>query len=166
MWIFYDLATNTRYGLGNYVSAALLNKWALYSIAQYCDGSVSNGFGGTEPRFTCNLYLQTQADAYKVLQDLSSVFRGMTYWAGGAIQSVADMPQSPVYTYTQANVISGKFTYTGSGRKTRFTTALVSWNDPTDFGRAKVEYVPDNVGIARYGVQSTSITGFGCTSQA
>lgn len=165
-WIFYDLATNTRYGLGNYVSAALLNKWALYSIAQYCDGSVSNGFGGTEPRFTCNLYLQAQADAYKVLQDLASVFRGMVYWAGGAIQVVADMPADPVYTYTQANVISGKFTYQGSGRKTRFTTALVSWNDPQDFGRAKVEYVPDGPGIARYGIQPTSITGFGCTSQA
>lgn len=165
-WIFYDLATNTRYGLGNYVSAALLNKWSLYTIAQYCDGSVSDGFGGMEPRFTCNLYLQAQADAFKVLQDLASVFRGMVYWAGGAIQVVADMPSDPVYTYTQANVIDGKFTYQGSGRKTRFTTALVSWNDPKDFGRAKVEYVPDNAGIARYGIQPTSITGFGCTSQA
>lgn len=88
----------------------------------------------------------------------------MAYWAGGSIQAVADMPADPVYTYTQANVINGKFTYQGSGRKTRFTTALVSWNDLTDFGRAKVEYVPDPAGIARYGIQSTSVTGFGCTS--
>ena len=165
-WVFYDLATNTRYGLGQYVNAALLNKWALYQIGQYCDGLVNDGFGGMEPRFTCNLYLQSQSDAYKVLQDLSSVFRGMAFWAGGAIQAVADMPSDPVYTYTQANVTGGKFTYSGSGRKTRFTTALVSWNDPSDFGRAKVEYVPDNEGIARYGIQQTSVTGFGCTSQA
>jgi hypothetical protein len=164
-WIFYDIVINNRFGLGQYVNAAQINKWALYTIAQYCDELVPDGFGGTEPRMTCTVYLQSQADAYKVLQDIGSVFRGISYWAGGAIQAVADMPGDPVYTLTAANVIGGKFTYQGSGLSTRWTVALVSWNDPNDFGRAKVEYVPDDTGIARYGVLTTPVTGFGCTSQ-
>ena len=164
-WVFYDLATHTRYGLGNLLTDAQLNKWALYQIGQYCDGSVSDGKGGTEPRFTCNLYLQSQADALKVLRDLASVFRGMAYYAAGTINAVADMPADPAYTYNQANVVDGRFTYQGSGRKTRFTVALVSWNDPSDFYRAKVEYVEDPDGIARYGIQQTQVTAIGCSSQ-
>jgi len=164
-WIFYDLATHPRYGLGQYVTAAQINKWNLYAIAQYCDGMVPNGFGGTEPRFTCTVFLQKKGDAYKVLQDLASVFRGISFWAAGAIQASADMPADPSYTYTAANVIDGKFTYSGSSKSTRYTVALVSWNDPNDFGRAKVKYVPDPAGIARYGVRVTQITGVGCTSE-
>lgn len=164
-WIFYDLATNLRYGLGRYISAAQVNKWNLYNIAQYCDGMVSDGMGGQEPRFTCSLYLQKQADAYKVLQDLAAVFRGISFWGGGAINAVADMPGDPVYTYTAANVLNGKFTYQGSSKKTRYTVALVSWNDPADMGRAKVEFVPDRDGIARYGVNITQVTGTGATSR-
>jgi predicted phage tail protein len=127
---------------------------------------VSDGFGGQEPRMTCSVFLQTQAEAYKVMQDLASVFRGIIYWASGAIQAVADMPGDPVYSYTAANVIDGQFTYQGSGRKTRYTVALVSWNDMSDFGRAKVEYVSDDDGISRYGVQPIEVTAFGCTSRA
>jgi len=164
-WIFYDLATHPRYGLGQYVTPAQINKWTLYGIAQYCDGMVPNGFGGTEPRFTCTVFLQKKGDAYKVLQDLASVFRGISYWGAGAIQASADMPADPTYTYTAANVIDGKFTYQGSSKSTRYTVALVSWNDPNDFGRAKVKYVPDPAGIARYGVRVTQVTGVGCTSE-
>jgi predicted phage tail protein len=126
---------------------------------------VSDGKGGTEPRFTCSLYLQTRADALQVLQDLASIFRGMAYWAAGSVVASADMPSDPVYTYTNANVIDGLFTYVGSSRSTRFSVALVSWNDPTNFYEKKVEYVSDQKALARYGVQQTELSAFGCTSQ-
>ncbi|MGY2221854.1 phage tail protein [Pseudomonas gingeri] len=165
-WIYYDLLLHQRYGLGHLLSASQVDKWELYRIGQYCDQPVSDGKGGTEPRFTCNLYLSVRADALKVLQDLATTFRGMAYWGAGSVMAVADMPEDPVYTYSNANVIDGKFTYGGSAKKTRFTVALVSWNDPTDFYRQKVQYVDDAEGIARYGVQQTEITATGCTSQA
>jgi predicted phage tail protein len=164
-WIFRDLALNDRYGLGHRITAAQLDKWSLYAIARYCDGLVPNGKGGMEPRFTCNLYLQTQKQAYAVLQDLASIFRGISYWGAGSIIASADMPTDPVYVYTAANVIGGKFSRVGSSKKTRFTTALVSWNDPADMYKAKVEYTEDPEGIVRYGIQQTSLTAFGCSSQ-
>lgn len=164
-WIFYDLVLHARYGLGHRVNAAMVDKWSLYQIGQYCDQLVPDGKGGQEPRFTCNVYLQSRADAYKVLQDLASIFRGMAYWAAGNVVAVADMPTDPVYTFTAANVVGGKFNYAGSAMKARKTVALVSWNDPADFYRAKVEYVEDQDGIARYGIQQTEVSAFGCTSQ-
>jgi predicted phage tail protein len=164
-WVFYDLVTHPRYGLGQWIDAAKVNKWSLYQIAQYCDELVPDGKGGQEPRFTCNLYLQSRADAYKVLSDLSSVFRGMAYWAAGAIQVSADMPGDPEFVYTNANVVDGAFEYQGSDRKTRYTVALVTWNDLSDFGRAKVTYVADRDGIARYGVRETSFIAVGATSE-
>lgn len=165
-WVFYDLVLSDRYGVGHLISSAQVDKWALYQIAQWCDVLVSDGKGGTEPRFTCNAYIQTQADGWKLLQDLVSVFRGITYWAGGQVMTGADMPSDPVYTFTQANVIGGRFSYSGSARKTRHTVALVSWNDPADQYRAKVAYCEDRDGIARYGVRQVSLTAFGCTSEA
>lgn len=164
-WIYYDLILNDRYGLGQLITAAQVDKWGLYQIAGYCDQMVSDGKGGTEPRFTCNLYLQTRADALQVLQDIASIFRGMAYWAAGSVVASADMPSDPVYTYTNANVIDGLFTYVGSSRSTRFSVALVSWNDPTNFYEKKVEYVSDQKALARYGVQQTELSAFGCTSQ-
>lgn len=164
-WIYYDLILNDRYGLGQLITAAQVDKWGLYQIAGYCDQMVSDGKGGNEPRFTCNLYLQTRADALQVLQDLASIFRGMAYWAAGSVVASADMPSDPVYTYTNANVIDGLFTYVGSSRSTRFSVALVSWNDPTNFYEKKVEYVSDQKALARYGVQQTELSAFGCTSQ-
>ncbi|MGC1329543.1 host specificity protein J, partial [Pseudomonas sp.] len=164
-WIYYDIILNDRYGLGQLISAAQVDKWALYQIAGYCDELVDDGRGGTESRFTCNLYLQTRADALQVLQDLASIFRAMAYWAGGSVTASADMPSDPVYTYNQANVIDGKFTYVGSAKSTRYSVALVSWNDPSNFYDKKVEYVSDQKALARYGVQQTELTAFGCTSQ-
>lgn len=164
-WVFYDLILNPRYGLGDRVNASMVDKWSLYQIAQYCDERVADGRGGMEPRFTCNCYLQSRAEAYKVLQDLVSIFRGMVYWSGGAVYAVADMPADPVYTFTAANVVDGKFVYAGAALKARKTVALVSWNDPADMYRAKVEYVADDEGIARYGVRQAEMTAFACTSQ-
>ncbi|PRH49776.1 host specificity protein J [Burkholderia multivorans] len=165
-WIFYDLLLNERYGLGKTVDASMIDKWGLYEIARYCDVMVSDGKGGVEPRFTCNCVIQSAADAYKVLQDIASVFRGIAYWGPGAVVASADMPSDPVYVYTAANVIDGSFRYVGSERKTRYTVALVSYNDPANQYKQAVEYVPDEDGIARYGVVKTQVTAFGCTSQA
>ena len=164
-WCFYDLLTNERYGLGQHIPQAQVDKWALYQAGQYCDGLVPDGRGGFEPRFTCNLYLQSREQAYKVVQDLASVFRGMVYWSGGAITVSQDAPGDPVYQFAPANVIKGEFAYQGSSAKARHTVAMVSWNDPLDFYRQKVEYVEDLEGIARYGVVQTEVLALGCTSQ-
>lgn len=165
-WVFYDLVTNDRYGLGRRIPAQWLNKWTLYQIGAYCDELVPDGRGGMEPRFTCNVYLQSQGDAYRLLQDLCSIFRGIVYWAAGAAVPAADMPRDPVYTYSQTNVIGGRFVYTGTPLKTRATVALVSYNDMTDMGRQKVVYVQDDEAVARYGIRKTEIAAFGCTSEA
>lgn len=164
-WIFYDLVLNNRYGLGQWVDASMIDRYSLYTIAQYCDVMVSDGQGGQEPRFTCNCYIQSRADAYKVLQDLASVFRGMAYWAAGSVVATCDMPSDPVYIYTAANTIGGQFKYVGSSLKTRYTVALVTWNDPNNSYQQAVEYVEDIEGIARYGINKAQITAFGCTSR-
>ena len=164
-WCFYDLVTNSRYGLGSYIPEAQVDKWALYTIGQYCDELVPNGLGGTEPRFTCNLYLQSREEAFKVINDMASCFRSMVYWAGGSMTLAQDAPSDPVALFTQANVVDGLFTYIGSSAKARHTVALVTWNDPEDLYKQKVEYVEDTDGIARYGVVPTEVVAIGCTSR-
>jgi predicted phage tail protein len=165
-WIYYDLVLNPLDGLGKRIDASMIDKWGLYDIGRYCDVMVDDGKGGQEPRFTCNAYLQSQADAYKVLQDLASVFRGISYWGPGSVVACADMPSDPVYVYTAANrCADGPFTYVGSALKTRYTVALVSWNDPANGYQQAVEYVSDDDGISRYGVTKAQITAFGTTSQ-
>ncbi len=164
-WIFYDLVLNARYGLGNVVDGSMVDRYALYQIARYCDQLVGDGKGGQEPRFTCNAYIQSRADAYKVLQDLASVFRGMAYWSAGSVVATSDMPQDPAYLYTAANVVRGEFKYVGAARKTRYTCAVVTWDNPDNGYKAEPEYVEDPEGIARYGINRAQITAFGCTSR-
>lgn len=164
-WIFYDLIVNNRYGLGSYISASQIDKWALYEIAQYCDELVPDGFGGMEPRFTCNMMIADRTEAYTVLQSLASVFRGMIYWASGSVTVSQDAPRDSSYIFTPANVVDGSFTYQGVSAKTKHSVCLVSWNDPEDFYRQKVEYVEDQDAIAEMGVQETEIVAFGCTSR-
>lgn len=164
-WIFYDIVTNDRFGLGNHIPRAWVDSWNLYQIAQYCDEMVSDGFGGLEPRFTCNIYMQTRTDAFKVLQDLAAVFRGVSYYAVGQMIASADMPKQVSVGFTNADVVDGKFNYEGSARKVRHTVALVSWSDQTDFGRQKVERVEFRPGLVRYGIQETEVTAIGCTSR-
>lgn len=164
-WVFYDIVTNDRFGLGNNIPAAWVDVWNLYQIAQYCDEMVSDGFGGQEPRFTCNVYMQTRADAYKVLQDLAAVFRGVSYYAVGQMIASADMPKQVSVGYTNADVVDGKFNYEGTARKVRHTVALVSWSDQSDMGRQKVERVEYRPGLIRYGIQETEVTAIGCTSR-
>lgn len=164
-WIFYDIVTNDRFGLGNHIPQAWVDSWNLYQISQYCDEPVSDGFGGLEPRFTCNIYMQTRTDAFKVLQDLAAVFRGVSYYAVGQMIASADMPKQAAMGFTNADVVDGKFNYEGSARKVRHTVALVSWSDQTDFGRQKVERVEFRPGLIRYGIQETEVTAIGCTSR-
>lgn len=164
-WIYRDIILNDRYGLGRFISSENVDKWELYQIAQYCDALVDDGKGGKEPRFTCNLYLQSRADALQVLQDMASIFRGMAYYAGSQVVASADMPSDPVYTYTNSNVIGGSFTRVGSAGSTRYSVAKVSWTDRDNFGAQRVEYVQNQRSIARYGIRETEITAFGCVSQ-
>jgi predicted phage tail protein len=164
-WCFYDLLTQERYGLGSYIPEELTDKWTLYTIGRYCDELVPDGKGGTEPRFTLNVYLQAREAAYKVINDLASVFRGMVYWASGSVYAVQDSPSDPTAVFTAANVVNGEFTREGSSRKARHTVVLVTWNDPNNFSRPAVEYVEDAAGILRYGIRPTEVVAFGCTSQ-
>jgi predicted phage tail protein len=164
-WVYYDICTNARYGMGAFL-ATQIDKWSLYQIAQYCDQYVPDGYGRWEPRFTCNVYIQSQADAWKVITDLSSVFRGMSYWAGGTIQPVCDSPKDTLMNFANANVKDGVFSYTGTARNARPTATVVMWNDPTDFFNPKYEYVEDVVAIQKYGYKERSVAAFGCTSKS
>ena len=164
-WCFYDLITNTRYGLGEFIDPTQVDKWALYSIGQYCDQLVDDGDGGTEPRYTCNIYLQNRDEAYTVINSMASIFRGMPYWSSGSLTLGYDAPADPEYQFTNSNVVDGTFNYSGSSLKARHTVALVTWNDPEDNFRQKVEYVEDAESIARYGIIQTEVIAVGCTSR-
>jgi predicted phage tail protein len=166
-WIFYDLVLDEIYGMGTRVDASMVDKWALYSIAQYCDEMVSDGAGGTEPRFTCNVFIQSQQDAWQVLNDLAAVFRGITFWGNDQIYVQADVPQAEVdWVYNASNVIDGMFTYAGGSYKNRYSSCLVSWSDPQNHYSDTVEGVYDSVLVERYDVRQTSLTAIGCTSQS
>ena len=166
-WIFYDLVLDEIYGMGTRIDSSMIDKWELYAIAQYCDQMVSNGAGSTEPRFTCNVYIQSQQDAYTVLSDLAAVFRGITFWGNEQIYVRADVPQDDVdYTYHASNVIDGLFTYGGGSYKNRYTSALVSWSDPQDHYSDTVEGVYDSALVERYNVNQMTMTAIGCTSQS
>lgn len=164
-WIFYDLCTNKRYGLGNYVRPEWIDKWTLYQIAQYCDELVDDGNGGLEPRFTCNVAIQEAQDAYTLLNNLVSVFRGMLYWSNGRIYPVGSETRDPVFNFTNANVIGGAFTYSDTPRNTRSTVCLIKWIDPDNLFRPSVERVEDPDGVARYGVITKEVTSFATTSR-
>ncbi|HCD8150053.1 TPA: phage tail protein [Enterobacter hormaechei] len=167
-WIFYDLVVSDRFGLGHRLTAANIDKWTLYQVAQYCDQMVPEGKGGdgTEPRYTCNVYIQDRNDAYTVLRDFAAIFRGMTYWGGDQIVALADMPRDVDYSYTRANVVGGRFTYSSSTTKTRYTTALVSWSDPGNAYADAMEPVFEQALVARYGFNQLEMTAIGCTRQS
>jgi len=165
-WCFYDLLTNKRYGAGNQIAETDVDKWSLYQIGKYCDELVSDGFGGVEPRFSCNLYLQTQEDALKVLADMASIFRGMFYYANGFIFSINDMPEeTPVYSFTNSNVINGNFNYESTSLKDRNSAVYVRYVDKNNFYKPAVEYVENIEAIRKFGFKETELTAFGCTSR-
>ncbi|WP_277977377.1 host specificity protein J [Pantoea endophytica] len=166
-WIFYDLVLDEIYGMGNRVDATMIDKWELYAIAQYCDQKVSDGAGGTEPRFTCNVFIQSQQDAYTVLKDIAAVFRGITFWGNDQIFVNADVPQDDVdFVYHCSNVVDGLFTYGGGSYKNRYTSCQTSWSDPQNHYSDTVEGVYEPDLVQRYGVNESKITAIGCTSQS
>ncbi|MGC1101783.1 host specificity protein J [Pantoea agglomerans] len=172
-WIFYDLVLDKIFGMGTRVDATMIDKWELYSISQYCDQMVSDGAGGTEPRFTCNVFIQNQQDAYTVLKDIAAIFRGITFWGNSQIFVNADVPQVDSdgnvdvdFVYHAANVIDGLFTYAGGSYKNRYTSCQSSWSDPVNHYSDTVEGVYDSDLVQRYGVREMSLTAIGCTSQS
>lgn len=167
-WIFYDLVVSDRFGLGDRLTASNIDKWMLYQVSQYCDQLVPDGKGGggTEPRYTCNVYVQDRNDAYTVMRDFAAIFRGMTYWGGNQIVALADMPRDVDYSYTNANSIDGKFTYSSSTSKTRYTQALVSYSDPENSYADAMEPVFEQELVRRFGYNQLELTAIGCTRQS
>lgn len=164
-WIYYDICTSKRYALGDRLTSAMLDKWSLYRLAQYCDQLVDDGKGGKEPRFTCNVYLQSTEDAYVILSKLAGVFRAISYWDGNSIVCDADIPQDTYFTYTRANVIDGLFEYTGTRARDRHTVAKVAWDNPANHYKTEYVYVRDEAAIAKLGVRIAEIDAWGCTSE-
>lgn len=167
-WVFYDILISDRYGLGQRIDSTQVDESELYRIAQYCDQLVPDGRGGDgmEPRFKCDVYIQSREDAWTVLTDFAAIFRGMTCYGQNQIVTLADMPRDLDYTYTRANVINGKFAYSASSERTRYTTAMVGWSDPANHYADAVESVFENALVRRYGVNQTEITAIGCTRQS
>lgn len=164
-WIYYDLIMSPRYGLSKRIWSFACDKWAMYAVARYCDEIVPDGFGGSEPRFTCNVAIQDQRQAYDLLNDLASAFRGMPVWDGTQFAAVQDRPADPVWIYTNANVINGEFSYASAGLKARHNALHVEYLDKNDHYRKKTEYVADDQMIARYQLNVKKVVAFGCTSR-
>ncbi|MCZ8890737.1 host specificity protein J [Escherichia albertii] len=168
-WCLWDMLTHPRYGMGKRLGAADVDKWALYVIGQYCDQSVPDGFGGTEPRITCNAYLTTQRKAWDVLSDFCSAMRCMPVWNGQALTFVQDRPSDKVWTYNRSNVVmpddGAPFRYSFSALKDRHNAVEVNWIDPNNGWETATELVEDTQAIARYGRNVTKMDAFGCTSR-
>ena len=168
-WCLWDMLTHPRYGMGKRLGAADVDKWALYVIGQYCDQSVPDGFGGTEPRITCNAYLTTQRKAWDVLSDFCSAMRCMPVWNGQTLTFVQDRPSDKVWTYNRSNVVmpddGAPFRYSFSALKDRHNAVEVNWIDPNNGQETATELVEDTQAIARYGRNVTKMDAFGCTSR-
>ena len=164
-WCFYDLITSNRYGLGKYIDPSLTDKWTLYEIGQYCDELVSDGVGGLEPRFRCNVYITAREEAYKVLNDMASIFRGIIYYSAGQIVAAQDSPKNPIYIFNNSNVINGEFSYSDASKKSRKSIAIVRYNDEHDNYKPAIEYVEDRNALFKFGIKETEISAFGCTSK-
>lgn len=168
-WVFYDLVLNNRYGCGDRIKASQVEKWDLYKIAQYCDELVPDGHGGDgkEPRFLCDVYIQSQESAYTVLRDIAAIFRGMTFWADNKVKAVADMPASIFRTFTNANIVGGKPSYSGGSTQNRYTQALVSFTDINNHSNDDIEPVVDLKLQRRYKtVRKVELSAIGCTRRS
>jgi predicted phage tail protein len=168
VWMTYDITTADRFGLGRRIKPWMVDKWELYRISQYCDQLVPDGKGGQEPRFICNLNLQSKADAWSLLRDISAIYRGMTYWAQGQVFTLSDMPRATDFdfAYTRANVIDGKFTYSSASERTRYSRALISYDNPANNYDTDVTAVTDAKLQRRYGDNPLEISAIGCTRES
>jgi len=170
-WVFYDLIDNNRYGLGDLIDPGTVDKWSLYTVAQYCDQMIPSGFkrmDGSdimEPRFTFNSQITKRDEAYFVLQQVSTIWRGMAYWSLGQVFATADMPQDPVKLVTPANVIGGEFSYSGTGLKARHTVVMVRFNNKDDFYRPDTEVVIDNKALQKYGWREKTVNLTGAVTR-
>lgn len=165
-WIYYDICTADRYALGDRLTPFMVDKWSLYRLAQYCDQMVPDGLGGQEPRFTCNVYLQSAESAFEILTKLAGVFRAITFWDGMSIICDADIPQDTYFTYTRANVIEGNFEYAGTRARDRHNVVKVAWDNPANHYKTEYEFVRDEKAIAEAGqVRILEIDAWGCTSR-
>ena len=164
-WILMDIVTHKRYGLGDRLGEFSVDKWALYQIAQYCDQMIPDGFGGQEPRFTCNLWLTEQRSAYDVLSDLCSIFRAIPVWNGTELTFIMDRPSDPVWAYTNANVIGGQFSRQYSAMKARHNAIQVEYKDAENNYESTIEYISDDEQIRKFGLNLKKVTAFGCTSR-
>ncbi|MGP5741768.1 phage tail protein [Pseudomonas aeruginosa] len=167
-WVTYDISTNARFGLGKRIKPWMVDKWEMYKIAQYCDQLVPDGKGGQEPRFLCDLNLQSRAQAWTLLRDIAAIYRGMSYWAQGQLVSQADMPRSADfdYVFTRANVIDGKMTYGAASARTRYSRALVSYDNPANNYDTDVTGYSDTTLLRRYGDNPMEISAIGCTRES
>ncbi|MCG5368657.1 DUF1983 domain-containing protein [Providencia rettgeri] len=167
-WVFYDLVLNNRYGCGDRIKASQVEKWDLYKIAQYCDELVPDGRGGDgkEPRFLCDVYIQSQEAAYTVLRDIAAIFRGMTYWSDNKVNAIADMPSTIFRTFTNANIVGGKPSYSGGSIQNRYTQALVSFTNIDNHSNDDVEPIADLKLQRRYGVRKLELSAIGCTRRS
>ncbi|MCE9874068.1 DUF1983 domain-containing protein [Hafnia alvei] len=165
-WVLFDLIIEKRFGLGRRLTIDQVDKWELYRIAQYCDQLVPDGRGGDgmEPRHMCDMYIQSQADAFTVLRDVAGIFRGMTSWMNNQLSVIADMPRDVFRNYTHANIV-GKINYTGGSQRNRVTQALVSWSNPVTNYQDEIEAVSDVALMRRYNVNQIELSAIGCTRQ-
>lgn len=171
VWHTYGITTNDRFGLGRRIKPWMVDKWELYRISQYADQMVPDGKGGQEPRFICNLNLQSKADAWSLLRDISAIYRGMTYWAQGQVFTLSDMPRATDFdfAYTGANVITDgrkPFTYSSASERTRYTRALISYDNPANNYDTDVTAVTDAKLQRRYGDNPLEISAIGCTRES
>ena len=165
-WIYYDILTNNRYGLGDFLREEDIDKYQLYRIGRYCDEIVPDGKGSFEPRFRANFYFTKASDAYKVLKDMATTFRSMIYWIDGQIHPVIDQAKDPIYNFSKANVIEGKFTYETTGGKTKSNQVTISWNNPKNNYALEPLIVEDKLNIIETGkILRSSAVAFGCTSE-
>ncbi|HFT0748651.1 TPA: phage tail protein [Pseudomonas aeruginosa] len=167
-WITYDISTNARFGLGKRIKPWMVDKWEMYKIAQYCDQLVPDGKGGQEPRFLCDLNLQSRAQAWTLLRDIAAIYRGMSYWAQGQLVSQADMPRTADfdYVFTRANVIDGKMTYGAASARSRYSRALVSYDNPANNYDTDVTGYSETTLLRRYGDNPMEISAIGCTRES
>jgi predicted phage tail protein len=162
-WCLWDLLTNTRYGAS--IPTSSLDRYDFYAISQYCNALVSNGRGGQEPRFSCNMLINSRDEVYNVIQEFVALFRGIAYYGAGAMVVLQDKPSDPQYLLTPANVVDGLFNYSGSSQKARHTTATVAYQDYDNLGEVSYEYVEDASAVAKYGIINKDIKAVGCYSQ-
>ena len=162
-WALWDLMTNTRYGAA--IPESSLDKWDFYTCSKYCNELVPNGKGGTEPRFSLNLYMHSRAEIFDAINELSSAFRGISHYGAGSLILNQDSPADSQYVLNPSNVVGGNFTYNGSSQKSRHTTATVAWQDYDLLGEVQHEYVEDADGISRYGIVNKTTKAVGCYSQ-